>query len=151
MSPEFLQQEDAVPERGPAGVASPMTHTSGAKRFTPPRQAGHFPHARNAGIRRSTGGSPSVVAFKFGGSSLLGAERMLHAASIVRSSAPSCSVVVIVSAMKGVTDHLLAVGSALENGKLAAARDEAEGVINTHLEVLRDLQLDEDDDLRVRR
>src|SRR5271170_6614491 len=76
---------------------------------------------------------------------------MLHAASIVRSSTPSCSVVVIVSAMKGVTDHLLAVGSALENGKLAAAREEAEGVINTHLDVLRDLQLDEDDNLRVRR
>jgi len=92
-----------------------------------------------------------VVAFKFGGSSLLGAARMLHAASIVRSSAKSCSVAVIVSAMKGVTDHLLAVGSALENGKVAVAKAEAEGVIHTHLGVLRDLQLPEDDELRVRR
>jgi aspartate kinase len=92
-----------------------------------------------------------VVALKFGGTSLLGAERMLHAAKIVRSSAQSCSVVVIVSAMKGVTDHLLAIGNALENGRVAAAKEEAEGVMNTHLGVLRDLQLDEDDYLRVRR
>jgi bifunctional aspartokinase / homoserine dehydrogenase 1 len=92
-----------------------------------------------------------VVAFKFGGSSLLGAERMLHAANIVRSSAPSGSVVVIVSAMRGVTDRLLAIGSALENGKLAAAQQEAEGVMNAHLGVLSDLQLNEGEDLRVRR
>jgi bifunctional aspartokinase / homoserine dehydrogenase 1 len=96
-------------------------------------------------------GSAEAVALKFGGSSLLGAERMLHAANIVRASAQSSSVVVIVSAMKGVTDHLLAVGSALENGKVAAAKAEAEGVVSMHLGVLRDLRLDEDDDLRVRR
>jgi bifunctional aspartokinase / homoserine dehydrogenase 1 len=96
-------------------------------------------------------GAGEVVAFKFGGSSLLGAERMLHAAKIVRSSAQSGSVVVIVSAMKGVTDHLLAIGNALQNGKAAVAKQEAEGVINTHLNVLRDLRLNEDDELRVRR
>lgn len=117
-----------------------------------PAEAGHHPAGDSAANFSSHAGCPGeTVAFKFGGSSLLGAERMLHAASIVRSSTPSCSVVVIVSAMKGVTDHLLAVGSSLENGKLAAAREVAEGVINTHLDVLRDLQLDEGDDLRVRR
>ena len=92
-----------------------------------------------------------VIAFKFGGTSLLGAERMLHAAQIVRSSAQTSNVVVIVSAMKGVTDHLLAIGSALINGNMAAAREEAEGVISMHLGVLSDLQLEEDDDLRMRR
>jgi bifunctional aspartokinase / homoserine dehydrogenase 1 len=92
-----------------------------------------------------------VIAFKFGGTSLLGADRMLHAAQIVRSSAQTSSVVVIVSAMKGVTDHLLAIGSALIGGKHSAARDEAQGVISTHLGVLNDLQLDSQDDLRVRR
>jgi aspartokinase/homoserine dehydrogenase 1 len=93
----------------------------------------------------------SVVAFKFGGTSLLGAERMLHAASIVRSAAQSSRVVVIVSAMKGVTDHLLAVGAALENGHVDAARAEAEAVILAHLGVLSDLRLQEPADLRVRR
>jgi aspartokinase/homoserine dehydrogenase 1 len=92
-----------------------------------------------------------VVAFKFGGTSLLGADRMRHAASIVQAAARDCRVVVIVSAMKGVTDHLLAIGSAVENNKLAAAREEAEGVVALHLAVLGDLRLDEDDDLRVRR
>jgi aspartokinase/homoserine dehydrogenase 1 len=91
-----------------------------------------------------------VVAFKFGGSSLLGAGRMLQSAKIVRSSMSSCSVVVIVSAMKHVTDRLLAIGSALQNGQTAAARQAAESVIDAHLLVLRDLQLDEDDDRRVR-
>ena len=92
-----------------------------------------------------------VMAFKFGGTSLLGADRMTHAAQIVRSSAQSGSVVVIVSAMKGVTDHLLAIGSALVAGKADAARQEADGVVRIHLDVLSDLHLDEDDDLRVRR
>src|SRR5689334_9336793 len=54
-----------------------------------------------------------IVAFKFGGTSLLGAKRMLHAASLVHSLASETQVVVIVSAMKGVTDRLLAIGRLL--------------------------------------
>ena len=54
-----------------------------------------------------------VVAFKFGGSSLLGAQRMLHAAGLVRAAAKKSSVCVVVSAMKGVTDPLLAIEQAL--------------------------------------
>jgi aspartate kinase len=93
----------------------------------------------------------NAVAFKFGGSSLLGAERMLHAASLVRIAAAVSSVTVIVSAMKGVTDHLLSVAHALAGGKLAHARREVELLLELHLEVLHDLQLDADDDLRIRR
>jgi aspartokinase/homoserine dehydrogenase 1 len=104
-----------------------------------------------AGIATDARVPGDVIALKFGGTSLLGAERMLHAATIVRDTAKSCGVVVIVSAMKGITDHLLAIGAALENGKIVAARQETEGVIATHLDVLRDLQLQEEQDLRVRR
>jgi bifunctional aspartokinase / homoserine dehydrogenase 1 len=93
----------------------------------------------------------NVVAFKFGGSSLLGAERMLHAASLVRSALADSKVTVIVSAMKGVTDHLLSVAHALADGKLAHARRELEDLLALHLDVLRDLHLAEDDGLRVRR
>ena len=93
----------------------------------------------------------NVVAFKFGGSSLLGAERMLHAASLVRSAAAATNVTVIVSAMKGVTDRLLSIAHALADEKLAHARREVEAVLALHLDVLRDLQLEEDDDLRIRR
>ncbi len=93
----------------------------------------------------------NAVAFKFGGSSLLGAGRILHSAAIVRDAALLSTVAVIVSAMKGVTDHLLSVAHALAGGKLAHARREAEAVLALHLDVLRDLQLEESDDLRVRR
>lgn len=93
----------------------------------------------------------NVVAFKFGGSSLLGAERMRHAAGLVRAATRTSSVTVVVSAMKGVTDHLLSIARALADGKLRHARREAELVLHLHLDVLEDLQLSEDDDLRVHR
>src|ERR1700681_998874 len=93
----------------------------------------------------------NVVAFKFGGSSLLGADRMLHAAGLVRAATRASNVIVVVSAMKGVTDHLLSIARTLADGDLAHARREAELVLDLHLVVLRDLQLSEDDGLRVRR
>jgi aspartate kinase len=93
----------------------------------------------------------NVLAFKFGGSSLLGADRMLHAAGLVRSAAQSSQVTVIVSAMRGVTDHLLSVAHALAGGRLAHARRAAEFVLALHLDVLHDLHVDESNDLRIRR
>jgi aspartate kinase len=92
-----------------------------------------------------------VVALKFGGSSLLGAERMLHAANLVRAAVQASNVIVIVSAMKGVTDRLLSLSRLLAQGKHSHARNEAEGVIHLHLDVLQDLQLCEAQQDRVRR
>jgi len=120
-------QEDSVAERSPAASHHRVPSAGGVSKFN-----------RN------------VVAFKFGGSSLLGADRMLHAAGLVRAATQSSNVAVVVSAMKGVTDHLLSIAHALADGKLAHARREADVVINFHLEVLHDLQLTEDHDLRVR-
>ena len=74
---------------------------------------------------------------------MLGAERMLHAAGLVRTAGQSANVIVVVSAMKGVTDRLLSVSRSLAEGRLSHARNEAEGVIHLHLNVLQDLQLDE--------
>jgi bifunctional aspartokinase / homoserine dehydrogenase 1 len=105
-------------------------------------------------VHYADGGSKqhrNVVAFKFGGSSLLGADRMLHAAGLVRAAKRASSVTVVVSAMKGVTDHLLSIARALADRKLAHARREAELVLHLHLDVLHHLQLSENDDLRVRR
>jgi len=121
-------QEDLLDERGPAALHD-RVHCPG----------GVIKQARN------------VVAFKFGGSSLLGADRMFHAASLVRQATQKSSVTVVVSAMKGVTDHLLSIARALADGKLAHARREAELVLDLHLDVLHDLNLSEHDDLRVRR
>ena len=91
-----------------------------------------------------------VIALKFGGSSLLGAERMLHAAGLVRIAAQDSNVVVVVSAMKGVTDRLLSIARALAEGKPSHARNEAEGVLHLHLDVLQDLHLAEEQHDRVR-
>src|SRR5271170_8278731 len=93
----------------------------------------------------------NVVALKFGGTSLLGAERLLHAAGLVRAAAQNANVVVVVSAMKGVTDRLLSIARSLAEGNLSHARNEAEGVVHLHFNVLQDLQLGEESHDRLRR
>ena len=120
--------EESAPERSPAALHQRVQGAGGASK-----------QRRN------------VVAFKFGGSSLLGADRMLHAAGLVRAATRASNVTVVVSAMKGVTDHLLSIARALADGRLAQARREAELVLDLHLDVLHDLQLSDEDDLRVRR
>ena len=92
-----------------------------------------------------------AVAFKFGGSSLNGAERMLHAASLVREAADAGPLVVVVSAMKGMTDRLLAIAKTLEAGCRTDARRDAECVVHLHAQVLRDLQLPSKEHDRVER
>jgi bifunctional aspartokinase / homoserine dehydrogenase 1 len=119
MSPEYLQEQAAADNC----LAEPFALANNNSREIP---------------------NQPVVALKFGGSSLLGAERMVHAAGLVRTAAQSSSIIVIVSAMKGVTDRLLSIARALAEGKLSHARNEAEGVIHLHLDVLQDLQLNEE-------
>jgi aspartate kinase len=93
----------------------------------------------------------SLVTFKFGGSSLLGAKRILHAAGLVRPAAQRMQVVVVVSAMKGVTDRLLEIAHSLSQGNQARALAEAESVLRLHLDVLRDLELEAGEHDRVAR
>jgi aspartokinase/homoserine dehydrogenase 1 len=97
-------------------------------------------------LRRS---HQEIVAFKFGGTSLLGAKRMLHAASLVRPVAQSSQVVVVVSAMKGVTDRLLAIAQDLSHRKNHRARAEAEAVLRGHHDALCELPLESNDRDRV--
>jgi aspartokinase/homoserine dehydrogenase 1 len=107
---------------------------------------------KSAGARKSpnTGsGRQEVFAFKFGGSSLLGAERMLHAAGLVHSVAHTSQVVVVVSAMKGVTDRLLGIAQLLAERKSQHARAEAEAVLRLHQDVLGQLALDAEEHDRV--
>lgn len=99
----------------------------------------------------STGNSyqEHVIAFKFGGSSLLGAERMLHSAGLVRETKLCSRVCVVVSAMKGVTDKLLMVAQLLAKKETRRARREAEGIVALHLETLQELKLADGDHKRV--
>jgi bifunctional aspartokinase / homoserine dehydrogenase 1 len=128
MIPENVEEE-LLAERHLAGV----------------RAATEDAHASSPAVRES------LVAFKFGGSSLLGAERMRHAAGLVRPAAQLMHVVVVVSAMKGVTDRLLGIAQALGERKHERARLEAESVLRLHLDVLSDLALDSDEHERVAR
>jgi len=104
-----------------------------------PSQAGALApaHAMVSGAR-----ARETLAFKFGGSSLSGADRILHAARLVREAASDASVVVVVSAMKGVTDNLLAIAAALEGGRGEQALRAAEHLLYVHFDVLRELRLD---------
>jgi aspartokinase/homoserine dehydrogenase 1 len=113
------------PEQHEESITEPSRPVAYASRFAYPARA-------------STG---RVLTFKFGGTSLLGAEPMLRAATLVREAQVHASIVVVVSAMKGVTDRLLAVARRLEAGCRSDARRDAEHVFRIHLEVLRDLQL----------
>jgi aspartate kinase len=94
--------------------------------------------------------SQEAIALKFGGTSLLGAERMRQAAGLVREAARHSGVTVVVSAMKGITDQLLGIARLLEQGERQIARNEAQSVINLHLATLRDLQLPEHQHDRLR-
>jgi bifunctional aspartokinase / homoserine dehydrogenase 1 len=100
---------------------------------------------------RSSECTTETLVFKFGGSSLLGAARMLHAASLVREAASHSNVVAVVSAMKGITDRLLAIAKSLEAGCRTDARRDAENIFHNHLAVLRDLQLQPQEHERVER
>jgi len=91
----------------------------------------------------------NVVAFKFGGTSLLGAKRMLHAAELVKRAARTSRVAVVVSAMKGVTDQLLALARLVDSGNLAEAKRKTDSLLRLHADVLFELQLDELDHQRV--
>ncbi len=99
--------------------------------------------AWNGSAATATRSAARGIAFKFGGSSLLGADRMLHAAALVRDAAVATPVTVIVSAMKGVTDNLLEIAGKLERKEFAKAREAAESTVALHLDVLEALQLPE--------
>src|SRR5579871_1272717 len=58
-------------------------------------------------------------------------------------------VVVVVSAMKGVTDQLLALARLVDSGDLVEAKRKADALLRVHADVLSELQLDELDHQRV--
>jgi aspartate kinase len=117
-------------------------------------EAGEQGQVGREGVLGSIAGAQaeeSVLAFKFGGTSLLGAKRMLHAAGLVAPAAQSSRVIVIVSAMRGVTDKLLLIAEALVAHRNAYARAEAEAIVRLHQETLRELDLQGEQQARISR
>src|SRR6201986_512832 len=107
--------------------------------------------AKRSETSASLGSREEIVAFKFGGTSLLGAARMLHAAELVKPVAQNSNVVVVVSAMKGVTDKLLAIAQLLADRQNYRARVEAKLVLRLHFDALSELALESDVRERVER
>ncbi|MGB9435843.1 MAG: aspartate kinase [Candidatus Acidiferrum sp.] len=113
------------------------------------------PYERSAGLERVLAlpveypVQENVIAFKFGGSSVFGAERLLHAARLVQNESRTRPVTAVVSAMKGVTDRLLRVGKWLELGRNLQARREAESIAELHRATLEDLHLEPEEHERV--
>ncbi|MBZ5528123.1 MAG: aspartate kinase [Acidobacteriia bacterium] len=93
--------------------------------------------------------SGEVIAFKFGGTSLAGADRMGHAAQLVRDAAEEAGVAVVVSAMKGVTDQLLRLDQMHKSGEFARATREADALLQLHRDVLGELRLPREEQERV--
>jgi len=116
--------------------------------LAPPRSNSRL--TRNLAAATVTCSPKRGIAFKFGGSSLLGADRLLHAAALVRDAAAASPVTVVVSAMKGVTDALLEIAARLARHEFTKAREAAQNVVALHLDVLDGLQLPELEHARVR-
>jgi bifunctional aspartokinase / homoserine dehydrogenase 1 len=107
-------------------------------------------HANNCLPARVTRLCEKTLAFKFGGTSLEGADRIRHSAGLVQSAALESHVVVVVSAMRGVTDRLLAAARALGEHEYRRAREEAERILDLHHSVLAALKLKAEISDRVR-
>lgn len=73
-----------------------------------------------------------IIVMKFGGSCLTDGESMMRAANIVRDSSKEAGVVVVVSAMKGVTDDLLRMLETSMRGK--SVSENVEDLMLNHVE-----------------
>jgi len=82
----------------------------------------------------------SAVVHKFGGAGLADATAIRHAAQMV-AMRPS-GVVVVASAMRGVTDALLDIAVLASRGKLAAARTGIEALRQRHIATATELAVD---------
>ena len=82
---------------------------------------------------------------KFGGTSVLGADRMLAAARIVAAARAGSRVVVVASAMAGVTDDLVAAADASAAGDRGAGLRMLESIRDRHEDVLAMLDPAADD------
>ncbi|ULH15959.1 aspartate kinase [Deinococcus sp. KNUC1210] len=83
---------------------------------------------------------PHLLVMKFGGTLMGSAEAIRHSASLVaRSTTQGTRVVVVVSAMTGVTNQLLRLADAAETGDIALANDEIALMRNRHFTAAQEL------------
>jgi bifunctional aspartokinase / homoserine dehydrogenase 1 len=83
--------------------------------------------------------TPTAVAHKFGGSSLANAERIKHVAKLIRARSEELQIVVV-SAMQGMTDSLIALVHAAATG--SQWRPQWEQIRESHFETAQELMGD---------
>ena len=82
-----------------------------------------------------------VEVHKFGGTSVGDAERIAAVARIVREAAAGCRLVVVASALAGVTDQLVAAGTAAARGDRDEGTRLLDAVLARHLEAVVRLEI----------
>lgn len=84
--------------------------------------------------------SDTLLVMKFGGTNMQDSGAIRHSASLAgRSLVTGVRVVVVVSAMAGVTNGLLALADAAESGDIAAANDEIAALRTRHFTAAQEL------------
>ncbi|HTC46690.1 MAG TPA: aspartate kinase [Candidatus Aquilonibacter sp.] len=100
-----------------------ISHPNHAPRAGLARRSEHFSHVRPAPLRdRVTGKKPFQI-MKFGGTSVGDAACIERVIEIVRSGSEDADIIVVVSAMSGVTNQLVAAASLSEAGQEKAVAD----------------------------
>ena len=127
MSPE--RQERHIP--GGSRLEGVSAHRAGPR---------HVHHNQGEGVR----------VMKFGGSVLVAAENILQAAKSVLETRGDHRVVVVVSAMRGVTDRLYGVVRALRMRDVQSALAEGREVAQLHIRVVRSILDQEEHDSPLR-
>ncbi|WP_245895853.1 aspartate kinase [Deinococcus irradiatisoli] len=84
--------------------------------------------------------TPQLLVMKFGGTNMGDAAAIRHSASLAgRSLAAGVRVVVVVSAMAGVTNQLLSIADAAEKGDIALANDQIAALRTRHFTAAQEL------------
>lgn len=83
---------------------------------------------------------PQLLVMKFGGTNMQDAKAISHSASLAgRSIKEGVKVIVVVSAMAGVTNQLLQLADAAQNGDIARANDEISAMRTRHFTAAQEL------------
>lgn len=90
-----------------------------------------------------------IIVMKFGGSSVGTGYRMVHVAEIIKRYSEENKVVVIVSAIQGVTDKLISIFQKYQAGNYIEAKNELQNLYKIHMFSLKDLKLKKGEYLRV--
>jgi aspartate kinase len=86
-----------------------------------------------------------MIVMKFGGTLMGSTSAIQHSANLAATSVKAGEhVVVVPSAMSGVTDQLLKIASTAESGEIAFARDEIAMIRERHFKTAIELGADED-------